>query len=175
MDADHVAKGVVAAFGAVPLPEMSLHQAQLLDQSMSREISEAEWVETGRLDAGRTWREFTDEELMGCNAALAFFDEPAFVYYLPAFILFALRYWTVSWSHPARSVVGSVVFSLTRREPYSLGRYKQLTSEQRAAVVSFLEFVAEHPHNGDGKEAHAALRDYWTTDEASKPLIVIVP
>jgi hypothetical protein len=35
-------------------------------------------------------------------------DEQSFVYYLPAYLLFALRYCTVEWQHRAWTLVGSV-------------------------------------------------------------------
>ena len=173
MEAVHVTSMIEAAFPLEPLPETSLHQAQLADQSMSREISEKEWKETGLIDEGRTWRDFTDDELIACDAALAHFDELSFVYHLPAFLLFALRHHGVEWSHPAWSLVGSVVFFTTHREPSMLGRYKRLSPSQREAVICFLEFIAEHGRGSNGPDARKALSRYWKTAEASKPLIVV--
>jgi hypothetical protein len=91
MEARQLTDVIEAAFPLGPLPEMSLHQAQLGDQSMSREISETEWEAAGKIDAGRNWGDFSDEELMSCDAALAHLEEVSFVYYLPAFLLFAVR------------------------------------------------------------------------------------
>jgi hypothetical protein len=170
MDALSVTQAIEAAFPLQPLPEMSVHQAHLSDDSMSREITDREWEAAGQLDSDRTWREFTDEELMSCNAALSHFDEPSFVYYLPAFLLFSIRYCDVEWSHPAWELVSGTVFSVTHQSPYSLSRYKCLSPAQRGAVVSFLEFiVAQGGSNAD--DAQKALDRYWKTVEASRPLV----
>jgi len=173
MEAEQIIENIAAAFPLAPLPGMTLHQAQLSDQSMSREISDQEWHETGRLDAGRTWRELTDEEFIACDAALAHFDEESFVYYLPAFLIFALRHCDVTWSHPAWGAVGSAVFFVTHREPSMLGRYKRLSASQREAVICFLEFISEHGRASHALDAQKALKRYWKTDEASKPLIIV--
>lgn len=84
MEAEQLIEVIKAAFPCAPLPEMSLHQTQLADQSMSREISEKEWRAAGEVDAGRSWQDYGDGELMACDVALAHLDEEAFVYYLPA-------------------------------------------------------------------------------------------
>lgn len=173
MEAKQVIEHIEAAFPLAPLPGMTLHQAQLSDQSMSREISDKEWHDTGRVDADRTWRDLTDEELIACDAALAHFDEESFVYYLPAFLNFALRHCDVVCPHPAWSVVGSVVFFVTHREPSMLGRYKRLSASQREAVICFLEFISEHGQGSNAPDAQKALQRYWKTDEATKPLIVV--
>src|SRR3954469_9040124 len=86
---------IAAAFPLRPLPQMSLRQAQLADQSMSREITDEEWRRAGELDGGRSWNEFSDAHLIACDTALSPLDEQSFVYYLPAYLLFALRYCTV--------------------------------------------------------------------------------
>jgi len=150
-----------------------LHQARLADQSMSREIPDREWNDAGKIDAGRTWRDFTDEDLKACDVALAHFDEPSFIYHLPAFLLFAVRYCTVEWPHPAEHLVGTVVFSVTHRSPYTLGRYKRLSAEQRMAVIAFLELIAAEGNHNERPLAQKALARYWKTDEGTKPIIVV--
>ena len=75
----HLLQLIEKAFARRPLPEMSLHQAHLADQSMSREISNDEWRRAGELDAARSWKELSDDELMACDTALSHFDEPSFV------------------------------------------------------------------------------------------------
>jgi hypothetical protein len=173
MEAEQVIAAIQKAFPLEPLPEISLHQAQLADQSMSREIPEHEWNEAGRADADRTWPDFGEQELMACDAALSHFDDASFVYYLPAFLLFAIRHCGVTWPHPAEPLLGSVVFSVTHRTPYTLSRFKCLSSEQRATVVAFLELVAKNGNDHDRPQAEKALSRYWKTDEASRPLIII--
>jgi hypothetical protein len=173
MEANHVIEHIETAFPSAPLPGMTLHQAQLADQSMSRAISDKEWNDAGKIDAGRTWQDVTDEEVVACDAALAHFDEESFIYYLPAFLIFALRHCDVVWPHPAWDTVGNVVFFVTHREPSMLGRYKRLSASQRQAVICFLEFIAEHGRGSNAPDAQKALKRHWKTDEATKPLIVV--
>ena len=140
---------------------------------MSREISESEWRAAGEADAGRTWQDFSDAELISCDAALAHFDEPSFVYHIPAFMWFAVRHCAVEWRNPAWSLVGGVVFSVTNRDPYNLGRYKKFSSDQREAVIAFLELIAKCSRDNRASYAQKALDRYWKTAEASKPLILV--
>jgi hypothetical protein len=64
--------------------------------------------------------------------------------------------------------VGSVVHSVTHRTPYTLGRFKLLSTEQRAAVIAFLELIAEKGSDHERLQAQKALERYWKTDAASK-------
>jgi hypothetical protein len=173
MDAPVVLAALEAAFPLEPLPSVSPHQAHLANQSMSRTISEEEWVAAGKPDAGRTWQQFTDDELMTCDAALAFFDEESFVYYLPAYLRFAINHCDVDALDVASSLTTSVVGSVTDRSLYSVGRYKKLSLAQRAAVISFLEFMAEHAGSFNAPLAQKALTRYWKTDEPDKPIIIV--
>ena len=173
MKADQVTAIIEEAFPLSPLPKMTLPQAHLADDSMARDIPKDEWDSAGKLDANRTWKEFSDEELMLCDTALAHMDEESFVYYLPAFLLFALRHCNVAWSHPASTLVGSAVFSVTHRSPYSLSRFKKFTPEQREAVVCFLEYMTRYGDDHNASHSKKALERYWKTDEAGKPLIIV--
>ena len=140
---------------------------------MSRRISEEEWIAVGLPDAGRTWQEFTDDELLQFELSLAHFDEESFVYYLPAYLRFAVRYCDVDVLHQASNLKGSAVFSVTHRTPYTLGRFKKLSPAQRGAVVCFLKFMTEHGDAFNADLAQKALERYWETDEADKPLIIV--
>jgi hypothetical protein len=172
MEADVVTRLIREAFQLQPIPKMTLHQAQLADETMDREISQKEYKDVGDRDAGRTWQDITDEEVISCDAALSHFDEASFVYYLPAYLLFAVRNCSAGWPDPAESTVGSVVFSVTHRSPYTLGRFKRFSAEQRAAVIAFLELISEKGNHHERPEAQKALERYWKTDEASKPFLI---
>ena len=172
MELDQVIGLIAAAFPVQPLPGISLHQAQLSDQSMRREITDREWSEVRMVDADRTWRDLTELELMACDAALAHFDEESFVYHIPAFMLFALRHCGVDWPDPAWAQVGSVIFFVTHRNPSMLARYKRFSAGQRAAVIAFLEYMADHAHDSYATDAQKALQRYWRTAEAARPLII---
>ena len=161
------------AFRLEPRPEERLHQAVLGDQTMAREISNAEWAAAAALDEDRNWSSYSDEELIACEVALAHLPEEAFVYYLPAFIGFCSRHLTSNPLRKGSRLASTVIFSLTDRSPYNLARLKRLTSAQRAVVVDLLEDVARAPNEFYAPAAADALEKYWKSDEAEKPLIVI--
>jgi len=173
METDEVTRLVQEAFPLRPIPTMTLHQAQLADQTLTRKIPDKEWNDAGQMDVGRTWQDLTDEELISCDAALSHFDESSFVYYLPAYLLFAVRNHDAEWSDPREKTVGSVVFSVTHRTPYTLARFKQLSTEQRAAVTAFLELIAEKGDDYERPVAQKSLERYWKTDEASNPFLTV--
>lgn len=121
-------------------------------------------------DAGRTWDTFPDTDLISCDAALSHLDEPGFVYYLPAFLLLALKHIDVEWDHPAWMVAGGAVFAVTDRSGYSLSRFARFTPAQVAATRAFLEFVA-NSGTDHARDAQLALDRYWNTDREGKFLI----
>jgi hypothetical protein len=95
------------------------------------------------------------------------------VYYLAAFLSFAVRHYNARWPAPQEPLLGSVVFAVTHRTPGTLDRFKRLSPQQREAVAAFLELVAEQGNDQERPQAQKALARYWKTDEASKPLIII--
>jgi hypothetical protein len=107
MEADVVTRLNREAFPLQPIPKMTLHQAQPCDQTMDREIPEKEWIDVGDRDAGRTWQEISDEELMSCDAALSHFDETSFVYYLPAYVPIPLKRLLSLWPFVMVAFLGS--------------------------------------------------------------------
>jgi hypothetical protein len=86
MDAADVLTRIRAAFPEYPLPELTLRQAQLGDQTLSREITDDELRKEGERDRGVPWTQIEDATLRECDAALSFIDDAGFVYYLPAFL-----------------------------------------------------------------------------------------
>ena len=173
MAIDAVILQVERAFPEAPLPETTLRQAQLADQSMSREISQSEWDAAGTLDRGVRWKDIPDDTLIECDAALSHQSEEGFVYYVPAYMRLALRHLAC----PAKrsdEAFGFTVFHLTHRTNYSLGRYKHLSDAQIDAVISFLREVRD-AGSFEGDLAEKALTRYWETPEARRRTIIHVP
>src|ERR1700731_2877099 len=133
--ADALAK-IRTAFPERPLPEMTLRQAQLADQTMSREITEEEWRREGERDRGGEWTQIDDATLRECDAALSFLDEEGFVYYLPAFPTVALRQ-LAGGKDDTDDLFNGAVFHVTHmKDNYALARLKPLTDAQIDAVIS---------------------------------------
>jgi hypothetical protein len=159
---------IQATFPVTPLPSMTLHQGQLADESIRREISEPEWRQAAEQDAGHTWATLSETALLECPCALSHFDERSFIYHLPAFLGFAIRNVAAPFLTREQSLVGSVVFAVTHRSPYSLGRYVLLSSPQRAVVVSFLQFM-QLRSQWHSQDALKALERHWL--KSPEPLI----
>jgi len=151
---------IQAAFPDAPLPPMTLHQGKLADESIRRNLSQAEWQKAAEQDAGQSWATLSDPALMECYCALSHFDGASFIYHLPAFLGFAIRNVPAPLHSPEQRLVGSVIFAVTDRSAYSLARYLLLTSEQRTAVASFLQFMQAHSTQ-HGQDAQKALERYW--------------
>jgi hypothetical protein len=179
MDTSVVHEQVKAAFPDQPLPDMTLRQAQLADQSMSREISEEEWQSEGRQDRHVKWTEIEAATLLQCNAALSHLDENAFAYYLPAYLLFALNcLGRPRYSHDL--LFTFVVHAVTDVSNYNLARLKRLTDSQIDAVISFLRLVRTLPNIGSEPDvcaelASTALQRYWETPDARRRTLIYVP
>jgi hypothetical protein len=173
MTSSEVIALIEAAFPTQPLPDTTLRQGQLADQSIRRCITEEEWDAEGAKDRGVTWSEVQDDELMACDAALAHLAEGSFVYYLPAFLRFATTHIAEPFG-PGSNTTGFAVFAVTHRSPYNLARLNKLNDAQTDAVTAFLRFVRD---NGEMRSSDAAeaLREYWETPECKRKTLIYVP
>lgn len=146
-----------AAFAGVARdPEQSLHQAQLADQGMSRQIHGQEWREAGRRDREKDWTEVSGEALDECDAALSHLTPASWRFYLPAYLCRSLS---------NRKMLHAVLFQLTCPDEdglkaYLLKRFESLTPGQRGAVRHFLELVLH--------ESEAEANDHWQTYDHAK-------
>jgi hypothetical protein len=173
MNASEVIALIEAAFPTQPLPDTTLRQGQLADQSISRCITQEEWDAEGAKDRGVTWTQVRDDELVSFDAALAHLDENSFVYYLPAFLRFATTH--IVQSYDKRSlIVNFTVFAVAHRSPYNLSRLKKLNDAQIDAVTRFLRFVRDN-NKMNASDADDALREYWETPECRRKTLIHVP
>ncbi|MDB5297630.1 MAG: hypothetical protein JWO31_3613 [Phycisphaerales bacterium] len=80
---------VEAAFDGVELGDgVSLHQARGMDDH----ASDAEVAAARALDAEGRWQDVSDEKLDRLSDTLPFMDAEGFRFYLPRFMLFALKH-----------------------------------------------------------------------------------
>jgi hypothetical protein len=174
MDTSAAIAAIEAAFPEAPLPRTTLRQAQLGDQTMSREITEAEWAREGERDAGVPWPQIDEATLRDCDASLSFLNEEGFVYYLPAYLRAALRRMTPG-DGVIDDLIGGAVFHATNiQDNWSRARLKCLSDSQIDAVIGFLHVVRDHG-GIHAAEATDALREYWETPEARRRTLVYVP
>jgi hypothetical protein len=174
MDIARSLSAIASAFPEQPLPSMTLRQAQLGDQTMSREVTDEELRREGERDAGIVWSKVDEATLRECDAALSFLDEDGFVYYLPAYLSAALRQ-IAAGNADSDALVTQAVFHVTStKENHSLARLKRLTDAQIDAVIEFLHVVRDHG-GFDAKHAVAALSGYWETPESRRRTLIHVP
>ena len=174
MDLSTVDAAIEAAFLDVERDEdCTLHQAQLLDQTMSRELSEAEWQAAKDQDPEVEWRQVPAEYLDQCDAVLSHASPQSWRFYLPAYMRRALRLLDADTWLP-----GSVIFHLTysSKAPdlasYTLERFILLNSAQGDAVRMFLEYCRDYSGQRSyyQREAELALKKYWALAERKRPL-----
>ncbi|HEX8164059.1 MAG TPA: DUF6714 family protein [Pyrinomonadaceae bacterium] len=121
----------------------TLHEAVAVDDRKS-----AEELRAARgLDQEARWQDVTDDAISACCSALSFLDERGFRYYIPAFMLYALRH----WADGPGGLVSSCAYhllrlpseSLRQSDPASIAAKFQFTKEQCRAVSRFLRFVVD--------------------------------
>ncbi|MBX3628099.1 MAG: hypothetical protein KF892_24025 [Rhizobacter sp.] len=157
---------IKVAFPVLPLPAMTLRQAQLADQSLAREISEEEWEAERSIDGATPWDEIEVSTLIECDAALSHLEDQSLCYYLPAYLCFCLD---GAWPRNFKEepVFWSTVFLLTSLSAYNVARLKHLTEVQVDLVCEFLEWVKDtDPIQRNAAEI--ALRSYWKTPDAKR-------
>ena len=160
-------------FPEFPLPDMTLRQAQLADETLDREISEEEWNATRRIDHAVVWKAIEPAALIACDSALSHISEAGFVYYIPAYMRLALNQ-LGAVADPEWDAFGSTTFHLTNRNNYTLGRFKRFSDTQIDTVVEFLRQIRA-ASGFEGQMAKEALEAYWETSEARRRTIIHLP
>ena len=151
---------ITAAFDGVSREDgVTLHEAIALD-----DYEDAEGCAKARTkDIETRWQDVPDEHIRSSEAVLSFLDTKGFRYYIPAFLVWYLKYMDSEdpdfWSNN----FDAVDFALRGHGSW-LVHFKALTFEQSRAIAHFLIFVAkrdeEYLELFDGY-AKYALEDYW--------------
>jgi hypothetical protein len=144
----------------------TLHEAEVIDAYGS----EAERAAARELDKDRRWQDVPDHLIETHSDTLCFVDPKGFRYYLPAYMVWALRHFQTSDSFS----VNHVIYSLTIREGFytkkklndemrewNLERFRLFTDDQARAICCFLRFMADQEDHVDVCQALQALDGYW--------------
>jgi hypothetical protein len=174
MEATALISRIERAFPPDPLPTMSLRQAVLADQTLTKEIADGEWEAERRRDGKIIWTDISDEMLTECEVGLAHLDGESFVYYLGAFLRYGANHIAADLLTPEGKALGTVVSSVTHRSNYNLSRLKQLSDAQIDCVIEFLRFVEKRSET-HATDASKALARYWLKPEARQRTIIHVP
>jgi hypothetical protein len=146
---------ITAAFDGVAREDgVSLHEAHVIDDYGSAE----ERAEARAMDTESCWQDVPDELIARGDSVLSFLDPKGFRYYIPAYIVWYLKYNVTDldsrsdncFPFEESNTPDSVLFHLGIRfgpakppDEYALKRYRLLTTEQSKAVAHFLVLVSE--------------------------------
>lgn len=115
---------------------ITLHQARVLDDYWEDAEKEAE---ARAEDTDTRWQDVPDAWMEEFGDDLPFINDPeGFRYYIPAFMIWTLKYYTSSDSVVTSAVAETLGYRPS--DPDRLRRYSLLTNEQRRAVAHFLAF-----------------------------------
>jgi len=117
--------------------------------------SDCDRLQIRALDLENGWLDVANWKIEKYFSALYFFDDPGWRFYLPAYLVWALRCGEKSTSPTLEYLVGR----LTRRQFDDY--FDSLNTHQSFLVFKFLEHVAYFDIGGLRDEALEAIRSYW--------------
>lgn len=150
---------IVDAFRGVTRGEITLHEADVIDDDGSDEEAE----NARSLDTENSWEEIPEEWIEHCSSTLPFFDPQSWQYYIPAYMIWTLKNFQVGDSITSDWTI--CTFDLSEDDPeskqYNMERFQQLNQKQSAAVCQFLRYMSRDNERVDGQVAKKALQKYW--------------
>jgi hypothetical protein len=143
MPREQVAAQIEAAFADAPSPGTEYD-----------EISKTKYDDEGIVDyfRGTTWRGHRVQDLRCHEAAMSFFTDKAFRYWLPAFMLAELES-----PEEADIIAEGIAFHLTNASDATtrLGEFEQ---DELEAIAAFLDECAQRYHDIAYRDAERAIR-----------------
>ncbi|MDF1742245.1 MAG: hypothetical protein P1V19_01030 [Gimesia sp.] len=150
---------IVDAFHGVTCGEITLHEADVYDDDGSDEDAE----KARSLDTENQWEDIPGEWIENCGGALSFYDPQSWRYYIPAYMIWALKYFQTSDSITADWTI--YTFNYEENDPeskkFNMERFHLLDQKQSAAVCLFLRYMSQDNLRVDGRVAAEAIQKYW--------------
>jgi hypothetical protein len=137
------------AFAAVQLEEgIGLGEADAVDSYADAATRAARREK----DEKQSWKRISSADLNHYYCSLSFFDAKGMRFHLPAFMIAEIK----------GEYRFGMAFALTQLSDYSKSQFSLLTTQQRKAVCSFLEWLAESPdYEFERTAIKDALEKYW--------------
>ncbi len=161
-------EAIRVAFNGVRRGTITLHEALVIDNYGSTEQRNA----ARQIDTERAWQHIPDDQLSDTYSALTHLDPVSWRFYLPAYMIFAVRR---GLTHPS-AASERTVFSLRphpcdpHRRRYAFKRYETLNETQALAVHDFLNVIShQDEHEVEARVAAEALVMYWIPRLHGKP------
>lgn len=156
---DEIIAAIRAAFARVPRGAVTIHEAEVIDSYGSDD----ERAAARRLDTEARWERVPDADIEACTTALCHLDPAGWRYYLPAYMVWSLRYYRVNDSIVSDFTI--YAFNPYSADPsmreYKMERFRLLDAAQSRVVCRFLRHMAANADRADGRAAGIALADYW--------------
>lgn len=130
---------------------VTLHEARVIDDYGSND----ERAAARMLDTEKVWEDVPHADIEEYSEALSFLDPKGFRYYIPAYMIWAVR----EFGKTDSMSVNATVFHLTNLDgDFGFTRLDLLSEPQRTAVAMFLLYISmEHgDHN-----ATESVRRFW--------------
>jgi hypothetical protein len=136
---------------------VTLHEARAIDDYKSEE----ERKQARELDHDKSWDEIPDADIKHYHDVFSFFDVEGFRYHLPAYMIWAVRYFDVSESCSSDNVIYVLSRSriLAERDAQV---FNSFDLAQCRAICRFLKFMASNPMFADADAANLALDEHWS-------------
>ncbi|NVJ66710.1 MAG: hypothetical protein HWE16_09480 [Gammaproteobacteria bacterium] len=178
MDAKELIMQIEKAFWNVPKPETSLAQFILTDEKgMAGDITDEEWFLAKIKRTDNHWTQLTDQELKDSDCVLAHMQANEFVYYLPAYMRYSVKF--ISAPIYESLIITYVIFHLDPMDElhsldcYKFSQYKEITTPQCECIIAYLEFISRKGNDIHAEDAKKALSSFWSNNPSlTSPIII---
>ncbi len=154
-----VIKAIEEAFDDVPFPRTTVHEAELVDDTTFRNVTDVEIEKAIQMDKVSHWNEVQFEHLEECEAALSHIEEDGFKFYIPAFMILGLKKLVVE--DEGSTTLDQVVFHLTHLDVYTSSKICQLNDPQKKSVCIFLRYLNNLENVDYYTDIPKSLESYW--------------
>ncbi len=157
-EAESIIRDVRTAFRDVQRGPLSLHQAMIAEYGTVDQLADA-----AHLDTDQAWDQIPDEYLEAGGKAFYYSDPVSWRYFIPAFIVWSLRYFRVNQSF----VSDQTIYALDLPDcdqvlrSAALERFATLSLSQNKVVCRFLRYMARNEDFADAFVAKHALAERW--------------
>ena len=148
-----------AAFDKVPRGQITLHEADVIDDCGS----DKDRRKARRLDIESRWQDVPASVIEAHYSVLSFLCPESFRYYIPAYMVWSLRYYKMSQSISSDFTIYALTPNTNKPlDKFSLQRFSLFSPPQARAVQRFLQFMVDHGDgHADDSQAQLALNAYW--------------
>ncbi|KPQ39198.1 MAG: hypothetical protein HLUCCO16_09150 [Phormidium sp. OSCR] len=160
MNTEELIALIDTAFEGVPQPQdLTLHVAEAHD-----DYDYGNDEEYRRLDYRGRWQDVPNEHIKACQSALSYLDKVGMRFYLPAFMVWYLRYFRTEevWSDNTLYSLGTYGQNPGLAE-YQKQRFSLFTPQQMRACAQFVKFCAKDTTGfSDDYFAQTIYDGYWS-------------